>query len=193
MILGILNNFKGACLNVPHRLKTFLDDVLLKAIGDIGEGVLVLEGALVVYANESFQKISGYSESEITYLPSFFDLLPLTERQKIQNEVFSLTKNTKIQSRSETSIQTSENKTVAVELTLTALKNDPQSRIVVLVRDISDREKLRETVKNQEIQYKLLFKTNPNPMFIYDLDDLSILAVNDAAVQKYGYSEKEFL
>ena len=193
MIPRLLNNFKGACLNVPHRLKTFLDDVLLKAIGDIGEGVLVLEGALVVYANESFQKISGYSESKITYLPSFFDLLPPTERQKIQNEVFSLTKNTKIHSRSETSIQTPKNKTVAVELTLTALKNDPQSRIVVLVRDISDREKLRETVKNQEIQYKLLFKTNPNPMFIYDLDDLSILAVNDAAVQKYGYSEKEFL
>ena len=38
-----------------------------------------------------------------------------------------------------------------------------------------------------------IFKNNPMPMWIFDLESLAILAVNDAAVAHYGYSEREFL
>jgi PAS domain S-box-containing protein len=41
-------------------------------------------------------------------------------------------------------------------------------------------------------QFKILFESNPYPMWIYDLETLEFLKVNDAAVFKYGYSEKEF-
>ena len=46
---------------------------------------------------------------------------------------------------------------------------------------------------SEDRQYKILFDSNPNPMWIYELDSLKFLAVNDAAVFKYGYSGKEFL
>ena len=38
-----------------------------------------------------------------------------------------------------------------------------------------------------------LFENSPLPMWIYDLRTLSFLAVNDAAVEYYGYSREEFL
>jgi PAS domain S-box-containing protein len=38
-----------------------------------------------------------------------------------------------------------------------------------------------------------LFERNPHPMWIYDLETLRFLAVNEAAVRKYGYSADEFL
>src|SRR5205807_6833332 len=41
--------------------------------------------------------------------------------------------------------------------------------------------------------YRLLFESNPLPMWVYDRDTLEFLAVNDAAVRNYGYSRKEFL
>jgi PAS domain S-box-containing protein len=41
--------------------------------------------------------------------------------------------------------------------------------------------------------YENFYKANPHPMWIYDLETLTFLDVNDAAVQIYGYSEKEFL
>jgi PAS domain S-box-containing protein len=41
--------------------------------------------------------------------------------------------------------------------------------------------------------YENFYKANPHPMWIYDLETLTFLDVNDAAVQLYGYSEKEFL
>lgn len=42
-------------------------------------------------------------------------------------------------------------------------------------------------------QYRILFEKNPQPMWIYDLETLSFLAVNDAAICHYGYSREEFL
>ena len=39
----------------------------------------------------------------------------------------------------------------------------------------------------------LLFDTNPQTMWVYDLETLQFLAVNDAAIANYGYSRKEFL
>ena len=39
----------------------------------------------------------------------------------------------------------------------------------------------------------IYFLRNPNPMWFFDVDTLRFVAVNDAAVQKYGYSREEFL
>ena len=180
-------------MNVPHRLKTFLDDVLLKAIGDIGEGILVLEDARIVYANETFQKMTGYSEAKLLDNPSFFDLLEDVNKDKHQEKIAAFRNNPKDLLRFQASIRADSIRTISVEITLTVLKDDSQDRMVALVRDISDQKRLLEAVKDQEHQYKLLFKNNPNPMFIYDLENLRILSVNDAAIQKYGYTEKEFL
>jgi len=42
-------------------------------------------------------------------------------------------------------------------------------------------------------EYRLLFDTNPCPMYVCDVETLAFLAVNDAAVNHYGYSRPEFL
>ncbi|MGP1386580.1 MAG: PAS domain S-box protein [Thainema sp.] len=51
----------------------------------------------------------------------------------------------------------------------------------------------RQTLEAQEVTYRHLFDCNPQPMWVYDLETLRFLAVNDAAVVKYGYSRGEFL
>ncbi len=41
--------------------------------------------------------------------------------------------------------------------------------------------------------YSGLFEDNPTPMWIYDEETLKFLAVNKAAIKRYGYSRREFL
>jgi PAS domain S-box-containing protein len=41
--------------------------------------------------------------------------------------------------------------------------------------------------------YRELFECNPQPMWAYDAQTLAFLAVNDAAISRYGYSRDEFL
>jgi len=48
-------------------------------------------------------------------------------------------------------------------------------------------------VRRSAPSFRLLFASNPLPMWVYDLETLSFLEVNDAAIAKYGYSRDEFL
>ena len=42
-------------------------------------------------------------------------------------------------------------------------------------------------------EYRILFESNPQPMWVYDAETLAFLAVNEAAEQAYGYTREEFL
>jgi PAS domain S-box-containing protein len=59
--------------------------------------------------------------------------------------------------------------------------------------DISSRLKAEEELRSSERKYKLLFDSNPQPLSMIAKDDLSIIAVNDATANLYGYSKDELL
>jgi len=59
--------------------------------------------------------------------------------------------------------------------------------------EIAENQQQHILVKESEEHYKSLFFLSPTPMWIFDPDTSGFLQVNDAAVQAYGYSEKEFL
>ena len=59
--------------------------------------------------------------------------------------------------------------------------------------DITDWEQTAKNKQDFESRTRYLFENNPNPMWIYDLATLKFLAVNQAAINHYGYSEEEFL
>lgn len=47
-------------------------------------------------------------------------------------------------------------------------------------------------LKQREASFRLMFESNPVPMIVCAVNDERILAVNDAAVEHYGYSPSEF-
>lgn len=61
------------------------------------------------------------------------------------------------------------------------------------VFDIEEKKLLQEKYKESSRKYGYLFSNNPNPMFVYDIQDMRILEANMAAWELYGYAEKEFL
>ena len=73
---------------------------------------------------------------------------------------------------------------------------DPQGRAahwVMIQRDITDRQAAGDALRRSEERYRLLFDSNPHPMWVFDRETLRFLAVNDAAIHKYGYTRSEFL
>jgi PAS domain S-box-containing protein len=50
-----------------------------------------------------------------------------------------------------------------------------------------------EQLRRSEEQYRLLFVSNPLPMWTYDITNLRFLDVNNAAIQHYGYTREEFM
>jgi len=62
-----------------------------------------------------------------------------------------------------------------------------------VVIDVSESRNVEQALRESEARYRLLFDSNPHPMWVYDLDTLAFMTVNDAAVRKYGYSREQFL
>jgi PAS domain S-box-containing protein len=62
-----------------------------------------------------------------------------------------------------------------------------------IARDVTERKLAEESRRQADERYRLLFEDNPLPMWVYDLETLAFLAVNEAAIIHYGYSLEEFL
>jgi PAS domain S-box-containing protein len=61
------------------------------------------------------------------------------------------------------------------------------------IRDISDRKRAEEKVKQSEEKYRQLFETVPDAIFLLDADNRQFIDVNQSALQLYGYTRDEFL
>jgi two-component system, cell cycle sensor histidine kinase and response regulator CckA len=64
---------------------------------------------------------------------------------------------------------------------------------VLAFRDVTPRREAQRQLEDSERRYRLLFDSNPHPMFVYEVGSLKFLEVNHAAIEHYGYSREEFL
>lgn len=69
--------------------------------------------------------------------------------------------------------------------------------MTLLISDLTSQKlqqsEINDKVSESEQKYRLLFESNPHPMWVYDLESLRFLEVNQSAVKKYGYTRDEFL
>lgn len=71
--------------------------------------------------------------------------------------------------------------------------NKKNDRIYAVARDVTIQKQLEiELLASQGI-YKEIFYSNPNPMWIFDLETLAFLEVNQTTIDQYGYTKEEFL
>ena len=62
-----------------------------------------------------------------------------------------------------------------------------------ITRDITERKRVEGVLQESEERHRKLFDNNPHPTWVFDRETLRFLAVNAAAVSRYGYSRDEFL
>ena len=67
------------------------------------------------------------------------------------------------------------------------------TRLLGVTQDVTRSMEAESALRDSEAHYRELFRDNPHPMWIFDLETLAFLDVNDTAVRHYGYSRAEFL
>lgn len=71
---------------------------------------------------------------------------------------------------------------------------DEIGRLAVALNQMADTiERRNSALADNERRYRFLFDSNPLPMWAWDAETTDILAVNQAAIEKYGYDRQRFL
>ncbi|MFO7446195.1 MAG: PAS domain S-box protein [Ignavibacteriaceae bacterium] len=72
-------------------------------------------------------------------------------------------------------------------------KEHEPAGMLLLIEDYKSSDDLEKIINDRGRMFEILIKNNPEPIFIYDTDNLRFLEVNDAALSLYGYRRDEFL
>jgi two-component system, sporulation sensor kinase E len=140
--------------------------------------------------NKNFETISGYTTEEIGKLNAK-DLMAKENQEKVMKayeKVFE-----EGYAMVETIGVTKDGTRIPFLLSVAPIIYENQRCLLGTGIDISSRINAEEELRSSEQKYKLLFESNPLPMWMIAKDDLSIIAVNEAAANHYGYTKDELL
>jgi PAS domain S-box-containing protein len=72
-------------------------------------------------------------------------------------------------------------------------ENGRVTTLAAMMLDITERVRAERGLADREESFRMMFEANPHPMWVYDIETLRFLEVNDASIAQYGYSREEFL
>jgi PAS domain S-box-containing protein len=69
---------------------------------------------------------------------------------------------------------------------------EPEGFLIFIEEDSSNYD-FENLINRRGTMFEILIQNNPEPIFIYDTENLGFLEVNNAALNLYGYTKEEFL
>lgn len=152
-----------------------------------GEAILIFdEETNILDLNDAACVLFGYSREELLEI-KVSDLVPQDEIEKQMEDINFIKKNgfslinRKIRKKDGSLIETE-----------TSNRIMDGKGFFAIIRDITARKKAEEAIKESEEKYRYLFNNNPAYIMIWDLETLKILEINNAVLDKYGYSKEEW-
>ena len=169
-------------------------ELKFKAIADKSMvGIYIVQFGKFIYVNQRFAEIFEYEPWEITNTVPLDTIIYDTHREytnqqvqlRIEGKVDSVHYETRGKKKDGTS------NWVEFYGTRTVIGGVPT--ILGSMIDVTERKKAEDELKASERKYKVLFESNPAPMFMIAKDSLKIIAANNAAAKQYGYTKEELL
>lgn len=165
----------------------------------IGDGVITADAyGNIRRLNFVAEELTGWKEYDAfgKKLTEVFRIINEDTRNEVENPVEKVLRNGLIVGLANHTLLISKEGKETPIADSGALIKDKSGKIIGVVLVFRDQtiERLAETkLRDSEYHYRLLFESNPQPMWVYDTGTLKFLAVNDFAISKYGYTREQFL
>lgn len=165
----------------------------------IGDGVIITDNlGRIRNMNPVAENLTGWKEEDALdkNIEEVFKIINYETRNKVANPVDNVIKEGVVVGLANHTLLISKNgkEFPIADSGAPVFDDDGELNGIVLVfRDQTEEYFYRRELEQSNNLYKLMFEANPQPMWIYDLETLAFLEVNNSAVEQYGYSREEFL
>jgi len=152
-----------------------------------------MTNAYLAESNDAFAKMYGYESAEKIIGIPLNVLMPAKNPVNIEYLRRFFTNNFKVENEISYECDKDGNKLCFLNNMVGVVEAGMIKRAWGTQRNITEQKKAEELLSASEKQYRYLFNNNPSCIFIWDPATLQIMEVNQAAIELYGYSKKEFL
>jgi PAS domain S-box-containing protein len=194
-INGIVCNFRDITERVQASEAKRESEVKFRRLIENSSDIILMADAQgnFLYGSPSVQKYLGYVESD--YLDQFCMMFVHPDSIDYAGKLLKdIIKNPGKLFTIYLSLKHKHGTEIPVEGLASNMLDVPGvNALVANFRDISERKKAEKIIKESEDLYRNLFNNSPLPIWVCDAGTLRFLEVNEAAIQQYGFSRKEFL
>lgn len=160
----------------------------------IGVAVNLIDSGETTLMNKKFSEIYGWPKETLKDIETFFESVYPDEayRQRMVEMIMAdiKSKNPERMNWNGVKVVTQAGKEKIINA-----KNIPlydQNLMISTVVDVTAQVEAEQRLAESEYNYRLLFQKSPQPMWIYNPENLKFIEVNNAATEHYGYTRKEF-
>ncbi len=143
------------------------------------------------HASKEFCKLFSDEFSDLRNL-SYTNVFPLEISEKIKKFVDSLSDDAEFQVKL-SKAGWWKDKELNVQVSRNYGEDNQPEGLSVYFEDASPFSDLEKIINSRGKMYEVLIQNNPEPIFIYDKENLHFIEVNQAALNLYGYRRDEFL
>ncbi|MGA8145860.1 MAG: PAS domain S-box protein [Candidatus Acidiferrales bacterium] len=172
---------------------------LSTTLGSIGDAVIAADmNGAVTFMNSIAQELTGWSldEARGKSMDLVFDIVNKETRRPVENPVKKVFRERKVVGLADhTLLLSKKGAEFDIEDSAAPIVTDGGEKlgVVLVFRNITERKRTEDALRVSEDRYRLLFDTNPHSVWVFDIDTLAMIDVNEAAIRNYGYSREEFL
>ena len=134
---------------------------LLQSISDVGEGILITEAGRLVHCNDAYRELTGYTDAELRALPSLIELAPEPSRAELARRLADRLAGEAVPLRYDSQLVTRDGRIVDVETAVRRLPHEGSSRLIAVVRDVTERRRAEAALEESEQRARSAARTDP--------------------------------
>ncbi|HEY8738995.1 MAG TPA: ATP-binding protein [Candidatus Dormibacteraeota bacterium] len=157
-------------------------DAVMDALSDLGEGLVITEAGKLVYANEAYRALTGYTLEELMARSNLIELAPEELRPELSAGLADILSGRRDPSHFlESQLVTRDGRRVDVESSIHFLATESATRILAIVRDITKRKAIESEIRrlNDDLEQRVVERTTMLEAARSELDTFSYSVSHD--------------